>query len=220
MCSRLYPEPPFNEKINLEDKEIYLTARKFEPIDPKEAVIIGTELAAAFSASYFIPGIDIAYFFTKGAILRKKHPNWFRAGVSNVYDNSICWFWLKGKPVELAENADVSLKGIDKERAYKLKSQIEKRKARQERRRLKKLQKKQRAENKLKVKQEVKAEVQPPEETPANTEPQPAVYSEEPSDKSDNTETEVKTETETPIEFELAPKIQAGILDRENKNAE
>jgi len=196
-------EPPFEEKINVEDKDIYLIAKKFKPIDPKEAAIIGTELAAAFSASYFIPGIDIAYFFTKGAILRKKHPNWFRAGVSNVYDNSIFWFCLKGKPIDLEENADVSIKEIKKERAYKLKSQIEKRKARQLRREQRRQLRKERRRKHLQnneieqqtqeIKMEVKAEV--------------------------NTDAEVQTETKPQIDFELAPKIQS-VIKKESGYAE
>ena len=117
------------KNVDLSEKNIYLAVRKYEEIDGKKAAIIGTELVVAQAAGFFIPGIDIAYYFTKGAIMREKYKNWFKSGVSNAYDNSVFWFWLKGKPIDLEEDETVSLKSIDEKRAYKLKSQIEKRKA-------------------------------------------------------------------------------------------
>jgi len=134
------------EPIDVSDKDIYLVARKYEPIDKKEATIIGVELVLAQGASFFAPGVDIAYFFTKGAIQRKKDPNWFKAGVHNAYDNSICWFWLKGKPFELSEGEMVQIKTIKPEKADKLSAKIDKRTARFERqaaKRIAKLDKKQ-----------------------------------------------------------------------------
>ncbi len=120
-----------NEVIDLSDKNIYIIARKYETINKKEASILATEIVLTQAASFFAPGVDILYFFTKGAIQRQKHPNWFKAGVSNAYDNSICWFWLKGKPINLGKNDKVQLKGINEEKAYKLKTQIDHRKAKE-----------------------------------------------------------------------------------------
>ena len=115
------------EPIDVSDNNIYMIVRKYEPIDKKEAAIIGTEIVLAQAASFFAPGTDILYFFTKGAIQRKKNPNWFKAGVSNAYDNSICWFWLKGKPIEVEAGQLIAIKDIKEEKVYKLKEQIEKR---------------------------------------------------------------------------------------------
>lgn len=124
--------------VDISDKEIYLVARKYEKIDKKEATILATELIVMQAASVFAPGVDILYFFTKGAIQRKKDPNWFKAGVSNAYENSICWFWLKGKPIDLVIGDEVNLKGIEVEKAQKLKVQISKRKYKEDMRALKK----------------------------------------------------------------------------------
>lgn len=120
-----------NNVVDISDKNLYLVARKYEPIDKKEASILATEIVLTQAASFFAPGVDILYFFTKGAIQREKHPNWFKAGVYNAYENSICWFWLKGKPIDLEENDKVTLKEIGEEKALKLKGQIEKRKEKQ-----------------------------------------------------------------------------------------
>ena len=133
-----YTEPNSDEEIDISNRDIYMIARKHEPIDPKEAAIIGTEITTTSIASIFLPGVDIAYFFTKGAIQREKHPNWFRAGVSNAYDNSICWFWLKGKPIELQSGDDIQLVSIKKTKARKIKAKADKKVAKQE----KKLEKK------------------------------------------------------------------------------
>ncbi len=134
ICNLLsYTPVETEETVDVSDKEIYFIARKYEPINKKEAGILGTEIvltqAASIVASCFIflAPVDVAYFFTKGAIQREKHPNWFKAGVSNAYDNSIFWFWLKGKSIDLAEGDGVKLQGISKKRADKINSKIEKR---------------------------------------------------------------------------------------------
>lgn len=114
--------------VDISDKDLYFIIRKYEPINKKEATILATEIVLAQGASFFAPGVDILYFFTKGAIQREKNPNWFKAGVSNAYDNSICWFWLKGKPIELTENDLIQVKEINEYKAAKLKSQIDIRK--------------------------------------------------------------------------------------------
>ena len=121
-----------SQEYDMSESNIYLAVRKYEPINKKEAAILTTELILLSGASFYAPGVDVAYFFTKGAILRQKHPNWFKAGVSNAYDNSIFWFWLKGKPIELEVDSQVKMHNIDEEKAFELKSQIEKRKDKQE----------------------------------------------------------------------------------------
>ena len=81
------------EDVDISDKDIYFIVRKYEALDKKEAGILTAEIvltqAASIVASCFIvfAPVDIAYFFTKGAIIRKKHPNWFKSGVMEAYDN-------------------------------------------------------------------------------------------------------------------------------------
>jgi len=128
--------------IDVSDKEIYLTVKKYEAIDKKEAWILGTELVVMQGASFFAPGVDIGYFFIKGAIQRKKHPHWFKAGVRNAYDNSIFWFPQKGKPIELTEGEQVNIQGIKTQKVDKLIKKIDKRTARFERQAAKRIAKK------------------------------------------------------------------------------
>ena len=118
-----------NDKIvDIQDKDVHFTIRKYEKINPKEAAIITTELIVFSGASFFAPGVDIAYFFTKGAIQRQKHYSWFKAGVRNAYDNSILWFGLKGKPIRLAANDEIRLKPIERNKAHNLSAKVEYRK--------------------------------------------------------------------------------------------
>ena len=153
------------EVVDISDKNLYLIARKYEPIDKKEASIIATEIILTQGAAFFAPGVDILYFFTKGAIQRKKDPNWFKAGVHNAYENSICWFWLKGKPINLEQNDKVQLKEIKEEKVYKLKDQIEHRKEKQaiknENKRINKEFKQLKADIKKEFKEENKAKIIP-----------------------------------------------------------
>ena len=142
--------------IDVSDKDLYLLVRKYEKINKIEATIIGVELVLAQGAAFFAPGVDIAYYFVKGAIQRKKHPNWFKAGVHNAYDNSICWFWLKGKPIELSEGDMVSIKDIKTSKVNKLEKKIDKRFARYERQANKRIQKKDRITQKRYNKNEKK----------------------------------------------------------------
>ncbi len=145
-----------NEKdfVDLSENNIYFAARKYEELNKKDAAILTTELiltqAASIVGSCFIvfAPVDIAYFFTKGAIQREKNPNWFKAGVSCAYDNSIFWFWLKGKPIDLQEDETVKIKEIKEKKALKLKRKIDKKIAKQEQKAKKKmLKKKMKAEN-------------------------------------------------------------------------
>ena len=120
-----------NKPVDISDKELYFVVRKYEPINKKEASLVATELVLAQGASFFAPGVDILYFFTKGAIQRKKNPNWFKAGVSNAYDNSLCWFWLKGKPIELKKDDLIKVVGVEEIEAFELKTDIDIRKMKQ-----------------------------------------------------------------------------------------
>ena len=101
-----------NNTIDISQYDTYLVARKYEKLNKKEAAIIATELIVMSGASIFAPGVDVGYFFTKGALQRKKHANWFKSGVMNAYDNSIFWFIEKGKPINLVENDQIKLKHI------------------------------------------------------------------------------------------------------------
>ena len=127
-----------DEIIDISDKDLYFVARKYEKIYKKDATILTTEILVTQGASFFAPGTDILYFFTKGAILKEDEQNWFLAGVSNAYENSICWFWLKGKPIDLSYGDDIVLKSIEKDRAYELKEKMLKRKYREDMKALKK----------------------------------------------------------------------------------
>jgi len=143
ICKLLsYTEPDSEEEIDISNRDIYMVARKYERIDPKEAAILGTELTTTSVASIFLPGVDIAYFFTKGAILRRKNPNWFKAGVSNAYDNSICWFWLKGKPIDVQSGDEIQLVSIKKTKARKIKAKADKKLAKQKKKMANKIAKK------------------------------------------------------------------------------
>ena len=83
--------------------------RKYEKIDKKDATITGAELTTTTVAAFIIPGIDILYYFTKGCIQNTKAETRFKSGVHNAYDNSIMWFFLKGKPIKLVEGDSVAV---------------------------------------------------------------------------------------------------------------
>ena len=119
----------YEEKIDLTDKNIYIVVKKYEKIKGKDAAIIGTEIVLSQAASIFVPGIDILYFFSKGVIKGEKNTTRIKAGIHSAYENSIFWFWLKGKPIDLEEDETVSLKEIKEKRAMKINTKIEKRKA-------------------------------------------------------------------------------------------
>ena len=122
-----YTPESTNIPLNVEDKDIYTVVRKHEPLNKFEATLTGAEIIVMQGASLFVPGLDIGYYFIKGAILKEKDPNWFKAGVHNAYDNSICWFWLKGKDIELEQGNQVKIKDITKSKAESLSSKIDER---------------------------------------------------------------------------------------------
>jgi len=114
--------------VDISEKNIYAAARKYEYLDKKEAAITGTELAGSAAASFFLPGVDVAYFFTKGAIVRDKDPNWFKSGVSKAYENSILWLVLKGKKIDLEKGDMIQLKHFENKKLKKTVTKIDKRK--------------------------------------------------------------------------------------------
>ena len=115
-----YTPEGIKEPIDVSRKDIYLILRKYEPIDKKEAAIIGTELVVMSGASFFAPGADVGYFFLKGVIMGNKHKNRIISGVHNAYDNSIFWFWLKGKPIDVGADGQIMIKNISQEKASKM----------------------------------------------------------------------------------------------------
>lgn len=132
ICKVMNYVTEYDEKMyDISDMNLYFVAKKYEPVNKKAVAILTTEILLTQAASFFAPGVDILYFFTKGAIIREQHPNWFRAGVANAYENSICWFWLKGKPIELVTDDKVRIKDISEEKAMILKEQILERKEKQ-----------------------------------------------------------------------------------------
>ena len=116
--------------INKENDDIYLVIRKYEELNKKELGKTAVEVGTTTAVSFFIPGIDIAYYFTKGAIKNDNGSNRFTSGISTAYENSIFWFWLKGKSLDLDENVSIKLQEVSAQRAEKLLSDIDKRKER------------------------------------------------------------------------------------------
>lgn len=139
---------------DISQENIFLAVKKYEPVNKKEVAILATEIIIFTGASFYAPGVDIAYFFVKGAILREKHKNWFKAGVSNAYDNSIFWFWLKGKPIKLEKNSQIKIKNVDANKIEQLANKIDKYNKKQEIKSIKKQCKKYNNE----IKKEIKAE--------------------------------------------------------------
>lgn len=126
-----YQDDKTGQYVDLSSGEIYFTAYKYEQLDKKEASILATEIVLTQAVALFAPGVDILYFFVKGAIQGKKDANRFKAGVHNAYDNSVCWFWLKGKPIDLDKSEQVQIKEINDKKALKLTKQIERRNQKQ-----------------------------------------------------------------------------------------
>lgn len=94
---------------DLSDSNIKAIVRKYDKINKKDAAKTGAELTATTAASFIIPGIDIVYYFTKGTIKNDNGDTRFKSGVHTAYENSICWFFLKGKPIALNRNDTVTV---------------------------------------------------------------------------------------------------------------
>lgn len=132
---KAYTTPYMDEEktVDIEKDDLYMVARKYQAIDKKQAAITAAEVTTTTAASFVIPGIDIAYYFTKGMIKKQEGKTRFKSGVSTAYENSIFWFWLKGKPIDLEEDTNISFKEISEKEAQKLVGKIEKRKEKSER---------------------------------------------------------------------------------------
>jgi hypothetical protein len=120
-----YKDPDSNEVIDLLSKDIFVVARRRSNLELGEAALTGVELTVTTAASIPLPGVDIVYYFTKGAILRGNNPNWFKSGVSEAYDNSIFWFFLKGRTIDFEKGDYVDIKHIGKEEVLKLRDKID-----------------------------------------------------------------------------------------------
>ena len=142
----------------ISDKDFFFLIRKYEKVYAKEAVLLGTEITLTQGAAFFAPGVDILYYFTKGAFKKTTHPHWFRAGVSYAYENSIFWFCLKGKPIELDVDDEIQIKEVTEKKAVKLAKKAEKRNIKYDEKMAKKLAKKQKKELKQEQKRLEKEE--------------------------------------------------------------
>ena len=116
----------------IKGEDVILVVRKYKRYDGRAASIIATEIIASNAADFFAPGTGFAYFFLKGAAVRDKHLNWFKSGISNAYDNSIFWFILKGKNMELDENDEIKIEYFEQEKLDKTIKKVEKRELKQE----------------------------------------------------------------------------------------
>src|SRR5574344_1525571 len=97
------------ETIDISSKDYYMIGKKYIKVDGVDATITGAEFTTTTLAGILVPGCDILYYFTKGAIKRERDPNWFKSGVSNAYDNSILWIFEKGRPITLKRGDTVAL---------------------------------------------------------------------------------------------------------------
>lgn len=97
------------EEIDASSKNMDIIGRRYDKVDGKEAAKTGAELATTTAAAFIIPGIDIAYYFVKGAIQNEKAETRLKSGVHNAYDNSILWVFLKGKPIIFNKGDTVKL---------------------------------------------------------------------------------------------------------------
>ncbi len=158
--------PPNEEQVDIQEKNVYLTARKYERFDGRAASVLTIEILGSSAVSFFAPGVDVAYFFLKGAIVRDMHPNWFKSGVSKAYDNSILWFIEKGKSFDLCENDEIKLEHIEGKKFNKTIEKIDKRKEKTDKKlakkELKNKQKEEKEQIKLQKQLEKEAKLPPP----------------------------------------------------------
>lgn len=109
-CLINYQIPAETEVYILEGEQVCFLGKKYQAIDKVDAAVNTAEFAAATTAGFMIPGSDIIYYFTKGAIQNKKGPNRLKSGVINAYDNSIFWVIKKGEPINLKNGDEVILR--------------------------------------------------------------------------------------------------------------
>src|SRR5574344_563197 len=88
--------------IDLSDKKLYFVARKYYKIKKGEATFTSAEFGATTAASWFVPGVDLVYYFIKGAIQNQKGYNRIESGVGCAYENFLpIWLFQKGRHLEL-----------------------------------------------------------------------------------------------------------------------
>jgi len=97
------------QMIKVSPRNMKMIGKRYDKIDGKEAAKTGAELATTTAAAFIVPGIDIAYYFVKGAIQNEKADTRFKSGVHNAYDNSILWVFLKGKPIVFSKGEYVNI---------------------------------------------------------------------------------------------------------------
>lgn len=97
------------EEIYVKDRNLKMIGKRYEKIDGVEAAETGAEFTATTVAGFLLPGVDIAYYFVKGAIQNTKADTRFKSGVHNAYDNSIMWVFLKGKPITFSKGDSLSI---------------------------------------------------------------------------------------------------------------
>jgi len=121
ICKLLGYNDSDKEYIDISNKNIYVTVRKYTPLDKKEFAIGGVETVATAAASHFImPGAGAAYYFTKGAV-QNKEDNRLKSGVESAYENSFLSYISKGEPLILNEGDEIVIKSIDFEKFEKMK---------------------------------------------------------------------------------------------------
>lgn len=108
-----YSDPITKETTNIEEKNILVVGRKYDEINASDVAKTGTEFTATTIVGFLVPGSDIVYYFTKGAIKNETGTR-FKSGVHCAYDNSIFWLILKGKPINLQKGDYVILKSPKK----------------------------------------------------------------------------------------------------------
>jgi len=89
--------------VKIYNPNVVGVGKKYDQIDKKEAAKTGAELTTTTVAGFMLPGVDLAYYFVKGAIQNEKADTRFKSGIHNAYDNSVFWFFMKGKPISLKQ---------------------------------------------------------------------------------------------------------------------
>jgi len=102
-----YKQEDSKKFVDISQDNICFRCKRFDKLDKKDATITGVEITATTAASFFVPGVDLVYYFLKGAIQNTKAENRFKSGVHNAYDNSILWVFEKGAPIDLKSGDNV-----------------------------------------------------------------------------------------------------------------
>lgn len=71
-CIISYQIPSEKEVYFLDGEQVCFLGKKYEAIDKVEAAVNSAEFAATTAAGFMMPGSDIIYYFTRGAIQNKK----------------------------------------------------------------------------------------------------------------------------------------------------